>query len=177
MTRLTPGRLAGVVLIDIEPVEDERGFFARSLCLRELAASGINFTLAQCSISYNRRQGTLRGLHYQATPHEEAKLVRCTAGAIYDVVVDIRETSPTYLQWEAFSLTAENRTTLYVPPGFAHGFQTLQDGSEVLYHISSFYVPGHARGLAWNDPALGITWPLKVAVISERDRCHPPVGR
>lgn len=170
--RITSGRLPGVALVEPELLTDERGFFARALCARELAAAGIDLAVVQCNISYNRARGTLRGLHYQVAPHAEAKFVRCTTGAIHDVVVDVRPESPTYLQWEAFTLSAANRATLYVPTGIAHGFQTLEDDSEVSYLMSAFYAPECARALAWNDPVLGITWPVADPIISDRDRAH-----
>jgi dTDP-4-dehydrorhamnose 3,5-epimerase len=172
---LRAARLKGVVSIEVEPAQDDRGFFARSLCARELKAAGIDLHIVQSSISFNRTRGTLRGLHYQASPCEEAKLVRCTAGSVLDVVVDIRDTSDTYLQWETFSLTSTNRTTLYIPPGFAHGFQTLEDASEVFYQMSQFYSAEHARGLRWDDPAIGIAWPIANPILSGRDRAFAVV--
>lgn len=172
-----PARLAGVAAIEIDPITDDRGFFARSLCATELAAAGIELRVVQCNISFNRRRGTLRGMHYQVDPHAEAKFVRCTSGALYDVVIDLRPGSATYLQWESFELSAANRTTLYVPPGFAHGFQTLDDDTEVFYQMSAFHVPDAARGIAWDDPAVGIAWPLPSPVMSERDRSYPRLGR
>jgi dTDP-4-dehydrorhamnose 3,5-epimerase len=173
--KLHPARLTGVVRIEVEPIADERGFFARSVCAREFEAAGIELRIVQCSISFNRARGTLRGMHYQVIPREEAKLVRCTAGSVFDVVVDLRETSDTYLEWEAFSLTAANRTTLYIPAGLAHGFQTLEDNSEVFYQMSEFYSPEHARGVAWNDPTVGIEWPIENPVVSGKDRGYGPV--
>jgi dTDP-4-dehydrorhamnose 3,5-epimerase len=168
-----PTRLDGARLIEIEPIEDERGFFARTWCRQELAASGLSTELAQCSISLSRRAGTLRGMHFQLPPHEETKLVRCTAGAIWDVVIDLRPVSPSYRQWQAFELTAANRRSLYVPAGFAHGFQTLAPDTEVAYQISAFHEPEAARGVRYDDPAFAIPWPLPVAAISERDRSWP----
>jgi dTDP-4-dehydrorhamnose 3,5-epimerase len=153
-----------------EILADERGFFARTLCARELADQGLKHVFVQCSISFNNRKGTLRGLHYQTPPHEEVKLVRCTMGAIYDVIVDLRPASPTYLKYFAVELSQDNRKMLYVPEGFAHGFQTLADRTEVFYQISEFYHPEHSAGHRWDDPAFGIDWPLEVSVISERDR-------
>ncbi len=160
-------------IIDIEPREDDRGFFARSWCQREFAAHGLNSTLVQCNISFNRRKGTIRGMHFQVAPFEEAKLVRCTRGAIYDVMIDLRPESPTNRRWIGLDLTAGNRRMLYVPEGFAHGFQTLEDDTEVFYQMSQVYSPEHARGVRWNDPAFGIRWPLRDCVISERDRSYP----
>jgi dTDP-4-dehydrorhamnose 3,5-epimerase len=163
-------QLEGALVIDIERLEDERGFFARSWCEREFREHGLNPRLAQCSISFNRQRGTLRGMHFQAAPHEEAKIVRCTGGAIYDVIIDLRPGSPTFTRWIGVELSAENRRMLYVPEGCAHGFQTLIDDSEVFYQISEFYAPESARGVRWNDPRFGITWPLEVAAMSDKDR-------
>jgi dTDP-4-dehydrorhamnose 3,5-epimerase len=165
--------IAGAWVIKPEPLEDERGFFARTWDPDELEERGLNPKLAQCSISYNRARGTLRGLHYQAAPHEEAKLVRCTAGAIFDVAVDVRPDSSTFRGWFGVELSAENRLALYVPEGCAHGFLTLDDGCEVQYQISQAYVPEAARGVRWDDAAFGITWPGEVVVINERDRSYP----
>jgi len=167
-------RLDDAWLIDIEPREDERGFFARTWCRQELAARGLDPEVAQESLSYNRHCGTMRGLHFQRSPHEETKIVRCTRGAIFDVVVDLRPRSRTYLRWQGFELTAENRRALYVPKGFAHGFQTLTDEAEIAYQISAFYVPASAGGYRYDDPEFGIAWPLPVTAISERDLEWPP---
>jgi dTDP-4-dehydrorhamnose 3,5-epimerase len=166
-------KLAGLCLVEPERLEDERGFFARTFCRREFEARGLNSTVAQCSISFNRQKGTVRGMHYQAKPYEEVKLIRCTRGAIYDVAVDLRPDSSTFKQWMAVELTADNRLMVYMPEGFAHGFQTLADDTEVYYQISQVYSAEHARGVRWNDPAFGIRWPLEVQVISERDQNHP----
>lgn len=166
--------LPGAYLVEAERLEDERGFFARVFSADEFARRGLRQLFPQCSVSYNARAGTLRGLHYQAAPHEEAKLVRCTAGAIYDVIVDLRPESETFGRWVAVELTAESRRTLYVPEGMAHGFQTLVDGSEVFYQISAPYEPASARGVRWDDPALAIRWPPAAErIISERDRGFP----
>jgi dTDP-4-dehydrorhamnose 3,5-epimerase len=165
--------LAGVYVIEIERLADERGFFARSFCAEEFAARGLEAPMHQCSVSYNARAGTLRGMHCQIAPHEEHKLVRCTAGAIYDVVVDIRESSPTYRRWFATELTAANRRSLFIPPGFAHGFLSLADHSEVYYMISAPHAPQSSRGFRWNDPAFGIEWPQPPEVISARDASYP----
>jgi dTDP-4-dehydrorhamnose 3,5-epimerase len=170
--RFVPTPLEGAFAVEIEPIEDERGFFARSFCQEEFRAHGLDPVVAQCNVSFNQRRGTLRGLHYQDKPHEEAKLVRCTLGAIWDVIVDIREASPTRHRWYATELTAENRRALYVPRGFAHGFQTLVDDSEVLYQMSEFYHPESSRGLRWDDPALGVAWPLPDPILSSRDRAY-----
>lgn len=171
--KFTETKLTGVWLIEIEPCADVRGFFARTWDCDAFAARGLNPNVLQCSISYNRKRGTLRGMHYQAAPHEETKLVRCTRGAIYDVVVDLRSDSPTYRQWIAFELNMENHRMLYIPPGCAHGFQTLTDEAEVFYQIADPYQPESARGLRYDDPALAIEWPLPVSVISQKD-CNWP---
>jgi dTDP-4-dehydrorhamnose 3,5-epimerase len=169
-------KLEGVVEIRLEPKPDERGFFARAWCQKEFEGKGLNPKLVQCSISVNSRKGTLRGMHYQAAPHADAKLVRCTKGAIYDVVVDLRPDSATYKNWMAVVLTAEKRNMVYVPEGCGHGFLTLEDGSEIFYQMSEFYSPESARGVRWDDPAFQIAWPEKVDVISERDRNYPDFG-
>jgi dTDP-4-dehydrorhamnose 3,5-epimerase len=171
--KFEPTPLRGAFVVALERVEDERGFFARSYCEAEFRARGLNPAVAQCNVSWNRRKGTLRGLHFQAEPHEEAKLVRCTRGAIWDVIVDLRAGSPTRLRWHAVELSADNRLALYVPEGFAHGFQTLQDDSEVLYQMAESYRPELARGVPWNDPKLGIAWPLADPILSARDRSYP----
>jgi dTDP-4-dehydrorhamnose 3,5-epimerase len=165
--------LKGVFEIDLEPQSDERGFFARTWCQKEFEAHGLSSALVQCSISYNARKGTLRGLHYQAHPYQESKLVRCTKGAIHDVVVDLRPESPTFKQWITAVLTATNRNMLYVPAGCGHGFLTLEDETEVFYQMSEFYNPQSSRGVRWDDPAFQIVWPGEVTVISERDRNYP----
>lgn len=165
--------LKGAFIIEPERIEDERGFFARTFCRREFEARGLNPDLVQCSISFNHQRATLRGMHYQSAPHGEAKLVRCTRGAIYDVIIDLRPQSPTFRRWVAVDISAENHLMVYVPEGFAHGFQTLQDETEVSYHISEFYSPERARGVRWNDPAFAIGWPIADPVISVRDQTHP----
>jgi dTDP-4-dehydrorhamnose 3,5-epimerase len=165
--------LAGAFTIEMARSEDERGFFARSYSADEFAARGLPAAMPECSVSFNSRQGTLRGMHFQAAPHGEDKLVRCTAGAIFDVIVDLRAHSPTQRRWFGTELTAANRRSLFVPQGFAHGFITLLDDSEVLYMISAKYAPGFERGIRWNDPALGIRWPINPAVISARDAAYP----
>jgi dTDP-4-dehydrorhamnose 3,5-epimerase len=162
-------KLQNVFIIEPEQLEDQRGFFARVWCQREFEAHGLTSRLVQCSISFNKRKGTLRGMHYQGPPYAEAKLVRCTMGAIYDVIIDLRPQSLTFMQHIGVELTAENRVMLYVPEGFAHGFQTLVDNTEVAYQMSEFYAPGYARGVRWNDPAFGIQWPEEVSVISMKD--------
>jgi dTDP-4-dehydrorhamnose 3,5-epimerase len=167
--RFIPTSLPGAYVIEPERLEDERGYFARTFCQDEFLAHGLNPSLVQCNVSFNARKGTLRGMHYQTKPHEEAKLVRCTRGSVFDVIVDIRESSPTRLQWFATDLTAANGRMLYIPEGFAHGFQTLEDHSELFYQMSERYIPQSARGLRWNDPVVGIRWPLPDPVISRRD--------
>ena len=166
-------KLPGVFEIRIEPKPDERGFFARSWCQREFEGNGLNPRLVQCSISFNARRGTLRGMHYQAAPNREAKVVRCTKGTLYDVVVDLRPDSPTFRAWIGVVLTAASRNMVYVPEGCAHGFLTLEDETEVLYQMSEFYWAESARGVRWDDPAFRIVWPDVVKVISERDRTYP----
>lgn len=165
--------LAGVLAVDMERIEDERGFFARTFCSDEFAERGLAASMRQCSVSFNARRGTLRGLHYQAAPHAEEKLVRCTAGAVFDVVVDLRADSPTYRRWHGAELSAANHRALYVPAGCAHGFVTLADDTEVFYMISVPYAPGSARGVRWNDPAFAIQWPVQPLVISDRDAGYP----
>jgi dTDP-4-dehydrorhamnose 3,5-epimerase len=169
----TETAVQGAFVIDIERRADERGFFARAWCQREFEDRGLKPALAQVNFSFNVRKGCLRGMHYQARPYEEVKVVSCTRGAIYDVVVDLRHASPSYLQWSWVELTAENHRMLYVPEGCAHGFQTLADGSEVLYLMSQFHSPEHARGVRHDDRALGISWPLAVSDISDADRSWP----
>lgn len=166
-------RLAGAYLIDIEKRADERGFFARTWCQTDFAERGLESEFPQHSVSFNTAAGTLRGLHFQRPPHGETKLVRCQAGALYDVIVDLRPGSPTFRQWAAFELTADSRSALYIPNGLAHGFQTLEPETEVSYMISVAYAPDAGWGLRYDDPALGIEWPLPVACLSERDRSWP----
>ena len=168
-----PLEVSGAFLIEPEPIPDERGFFARLWCQRELEERGLVGRIAQCSQSFNTRRGTLRGLHYQLAPHAEVKVVRCTRGAIYDVILDLRPASPTFKKHSAVTLTAENRRMAYVPEGCAHGFQTLEDGTEVFYLISEFFQPDHARGVRWNDPAFGIPWPPGDKILNDRDRGYP----
>jgi dTDP-4-dehydrorhamnose 3,5-epimerase len=169
--------LAGVFIIEPEIIADERGFFARSWTPDEFAQQGLNPHLAQCNISFNKQKGTVRGMHFQTKPHEEAKLVRCTQGAIYDVAIDLRPDSQTRYRWVAVELTSANHRMFYIPEGFAHGYQTLAEGAEIFYQISELYHPECAGGLRWNDPALGIDWPLPVTVIAERDATYPLLSR
>jgi dTDP-4-dehydrorhamnose 3,5-epimerase len=168
-----PTPLAGTYVIGEEPHHDQRGFFARTWCQKEFERHGLNPRLVQCNVSYNLRKGTWRGLHYQVAPHEEAKLVRCIAGAICDVIVDLRPDSPTFKKHLKVTLSARNRKMLYIPEKFAHGFLTLEDSSEVFYQMSEFYAPESARGLRWDDPEFGIQLPLEVTVISDRDASYP----
>jgi dTDP-4-dehydrorhamnose 3,5-epimerase len=169
----TKTRLREAYLIDLEKREDQRGFFARAWCQREFEEHGLVPRVVQTNISYNKYKGTLRGMHYQRAPHAETKLVRCTRGAIYDVIIDLRPDSPTYKQWLGVELTAVNYRMLYVPEGFAHGFQTLMDEVEVIYQVSQFYTPEAEGGLRYNDPAFGIDWPLEIQVISDKDKSWP----
>jgi dTDP-4-dehydrorhamnose 3,5-epimerase len=168
-------KLPGVFEIQLDPMPDERGFFARSWCQREFENHGLNPRMVQCNVSFNLREGTLRGMHYQAAPFAEAKVVRCTSGSIYDVAVDLRPQSSAFQQWCGVTLTAAKRNMLYVPEGFAHGFLTLEDNTEVLYQMSEYYEPQSARGVRWNDPAFKIEWPMQPQVISDRDRDYPDV--
>jgi dTDP-4-dehydrorhamnose 3,5-epimerase len=165
--------LAGAFRIDLERMVDNRGFFARTFCAEEFRAHGLVTQFVQHSLSFNARKGTLRGLHYQADPYAETKLLRCTAGAVFDVLVDLRRSSSTFGRWHAETLTADNHVMLYVPAGCAHGFQTLEDGSELYYEIAPAYVPSAARGVAFNDPALGIAWPLPDPIVSVADQTRP----
>ena len=168
--RETP--LKGAYVIEFDPVPDERGFFARSFCVQEFAEHGLNPNLVQCNVSFNEKKCTLRGMHYQVRPHEEAKLVRCTRGALFDVIIDLRPDSPTFKQWFGIELTSENRKALYIPEGFAHGFQTLEEETEVFYQMSALYHPESARGIRHDDPAFGIEWPLPHSIISPKDASY-----
>lgn len=172
-----PCDLAGVYVVEIERLQDARGFFARTFCAEEFQAAGMDPVVAQCNLSFNAKRGTLRGMHWQAEPHGEAKLVRCTAGGIYDVAVDLRKASPTYLKWIGVELTARNRLALYIPAGLAHGFQTLTNAAEVFYQMSVPYVPGAGLGARWDDPAFAIHWPLPAPILSERDAGYPDFSR
>lgn len=170
--KFTELSIKGVWLVEIEPSKDERGFFARTFCTGEFALHGLETTLAQCSISFNKKKGTLRGMHYQAPPHEETKLVRCSRGEIYDVVADIRKGSPTFGKWLGMTLSADNNQSLYIPAGCAHGFMTVVDKSEVLYQISEPYHPDCARGFRYNDVFFSIQWPTAVSVVSPKDLAY-----
>ena len=166
-------KLQGAFIIEPEMLIDERGAFARTFCRKDFESHGLNGSISQCSISLNTRKYTLRGMHYQKKPCAEAKLVRCSRGAIYDVIVDLRYDSPTFKQWTSVEISAENRKMVYVPVDFAHGFQTLTDGTEVIYQMSEFYSPSHADGFRWNDPSFKIKWPSDNFVISSKDQTYP----
>ena len=170
---VTPTSLPGAYVIELERQEDFRGFFARTWCCEEAKTHGLNTNVVQCSISFNAKKGTLRGLHYQAAPYEETKLIRCTMGAIFDVIVDLRRDSPAFKKHFHTILSAENRRMLYVPQGCAHGFQTLSDNTEVSYQMSQRYMPEYSRGARWNDPAFDIKWPEDTRVMVDRDRNYP----
>ena len=165
--------LKGAFVIEIEKFEDTRGFFARAWCQKEVEANGLVSRVVQTNISFNKKRGTLRGMHYQVAPYEQVKLVRCTRGVIYDVIIDLRPDSPTFRKWTGVELTAENYTMLYVPENFAHGFQTLEDNTEVTYQVSQFYSPESERGVRYDDPVFQVEWPLPVEVISEKDIAWP----
>lgn len=170
----TETKLKGAFMIDLELVKDERGFFARTWCKKEFSKYGLNPNLVQCSTSLNLKKSTIRGMHFQLSGYEEAKLVRCTRGSMFDVIIDLRPTSKTFKEWVSYELTSENRRMIYAPEGFAHGFQTLEDNTEVLYHMSEYYLPEHATGVRWNDPAFNISWPeTKNITISEKDKSYP----
>lgn len=168
-----PLSLEGAYLIEPDPISDERGFFARVFCKTEFEQKDLNPNLDQCSISFNHRKGTVRGMHFQKDPHAEVKIVRCTRGAIYDVVLDLRPDSPTYKKWEGVALSAENRKMLYIPEGLAHGFQTLEDNTEIFYQISRPFAPASASGVRWNDPSFNIVWPLEISIIANKDQTFP----
>lgn len=171
--KFTPSKLHMAFQIDLEPIEDHRGFFARCFCREEFESLGLTSEFVQHNISWNKSKGTLRGMHYQAAPHEEVKVVRCTRGALYDVMIDLRPSSETYGQWLGVELTARNRRMLYIPKGFAHGFQTLEPDTEVFYLLSELYSPQAERSVRWNDPFFRIQWPLPDPIVSERDQGHP----
>ena len=169
----TETKLRNAYIVEIEEVRDHRGFFARSWCMKEFESQGLNSSLAQVNISCNARKGTLRGMHYQVAPYGETKLVRCTGGAIYDVIIDLRQDSPTYMHWTGVELSAGNYKMLYVPENFAHGFQTLEDNTEVTYQVSQFYTPGAEQGIRYDDPTFEIQWPLDIGAISDKDANWP----
>lgn len=172
-----PAGLEGAWLLALDPHQDDRGFFARLWCSSEFGARDLASTLSQCSLSYTRHAGTIRGMHYQAPPREEVKVFRCVRGAIYDVLLDLRPASSTYKQWVARELTADNRLAFYIPRGVAHGFQALSDDVEVLYFVDEPYDAALARGVRWNDPAFGIAWPMQPSLMSDRDRTYPDFDR
>lgn len=165
--------LQGAFVIEVEKREDERGFFGRSWCVREYADHGLDPTVVQANVSFNKVKGTLRGMHFQTAPHEEVKVVRCTRGSLYDVIVDLRPESPTYCQWFGVELSAENYRMLYIPKRFAHGYQTLEDTVDLMYMVSTFFAPDQATGVMYNDPAFKIQWPLPVSMMNEKDRTWP----
>jgi dTDP-4-dehydrorhamnose 3,5-epimerase len=169
----TPLPLPGAFVVDLEPRQDERGFFARGFCVREFEQHGLKTAIVQANLSQNVHKGTVRGMHYQRAPHAEVKIVRCVNGAIYDAIIDIRPDSPSYLQWTAVELSRENRRMLYVPEGFAHGYQALADDSEVLYLVTEFYSPKDEAAIRWNDPRFKIAWPIADVVLSPKDAVHP----
>ncbi|MBE9119086.1 dTDP-4-dehydrorhamnose 3,5-epimerase [Lusitaniella coriacea LEGE 07157] len=170
----TPTRIEGAYILDVELLQDRRGHFARTFCQKEFEQYGLNSQVVQCSISSNNKKGTLRGMHYQLAPSKETKLVRCTRGAIYDVTIDLRPDSPTYLSHVAVELTAENNRTLYIPAQCAHGFQTLADNAEVFYQMGDFYQPEYSTGVRYDDPTFGIEWPLPISEIAQKDRTWLP---
>lgn len=171
--KFVPTPLQGAHVIEVEPREDERGFFARAWCQREMAEHGLDPKVVQCNLSFNHTLGTVRGMHYQVAPHQESKLVRCLRGSIFDVVIDLRPESTTFAHWFGVELSAANRKMLFIPVGFAHGYQTLQDDTEVFYQVSEFYQPGSEAGIRWDDPAFAIEWPVEATLISDKDRAHP----
>ena len=171
--RFIPALLSGAFIIEMDLLRDHRGFFARSFCRNEFEQQGLVGTFVQCNTSWNEQRGTLRGMHYQRPPHAEVKVIRCTRGAIYDVIVDLRPDSPTYCKWFGLNLSSNDYKMLYVPEGFAHGYQTLEPDTEPFYLVSEFYAPGSEGGARWNDPAFGIEWPLPDPILSEKDQSHP----
>lgn len=167
--------LAGAFIIELDRIEDNRGFFSRSFCVEEFDKHGLNTPVNQCNISFNKHAGTLRGMHYQLAPYGEAKLIRCTKGSVYDVIVDLRRDSTTYLDWISIELNEKNHKMIYVPEGFAHGFQTLENDVEMFYQMSEFYNAESASGVRWNDPVLNIEWPLTEPSVSEKDAAYPDI--
>ena len=169
----TETKLKGAWLIEIKKIEDDRGFFGRSWCREEFEAHGLNANICQMNTSLTLKKGTIRGMHYQVDPYQETKFIRCTRGSVYDVIVDLRPDSPTFLQWVGHELTADNYRMVYVPENFAHGLVSLEDNSEVYYPVTQFYTPGAERGMRWNDPAINIQWPVDIEIVSEKDGSHP----
>ncbi|WP_187262362.1 dTDP-4-dehydrorhamnose 3,5-epimerase [Pontibacter beigongshangensis] len=168
----TETKLKGAYIVDIKRIEDERGFFGRAWCQKEFEEMGLSANVVQTNLSSNKKKGTLRGMHFQVTPFAESKLVRCTRGALYDVIIDLRQNSPTYMQWLGVELTADSFRMLYVPENFAHGFLTLEDDTDITYQVTQFYAPGAERGIRFNDPAFNIQWPIEPQIISEKDKAH-----
>lgn len=166
-------KLKGAFIIEVEKREDDRGFFARAWCKKEFDEHGLTASMVQSNIAFSKRKGTLRGLHYQGAPYGEVKVVRCTKGSLYDVMVDLRPGSSTYRQWVGVELTSSNHKMMYVPEGFAHGYQTLEDNTEVMYQVSQFYFPAFERGIRYDDPGVGIDWPLIDKIISDKDKGWP----
>ena len=171
--KFTETKLKGAFIVEIEKLTDDRGFFARAWCRKEFEAHGLTSAVVQANVSFNRKRGTLRGMHYQIAPFQESKLIRCTRGAIYDVIIDLRPESPTYKKWIGVELTADNYTLFFVPEDFSHGFITLMDDTEITYQVSQFYTPGSEKGIRFNDPTFNIQWPLEVSVISDKDSNWP----
>jgi dTDP-4-dehydrorhamnose 3,5-epimerase len=171
--KFIPTILPGAYVIELELIIDHRGFFARGFCQREFEQNGLRDHFVQCNVSWNKERGTLRGMHYQLPPHAEVKVVRCTRGAIYDVIVDLRSDSPTYCKWIGVELTADNYRMIYIPEGFAHGYQTIEPNSEVFYLVSQFYSSASERGVRWNDKAFNISWPLANPILSIKDQSYP----
>ena len=170
-------KLKGAFVVEIEKLADDRGFFARSSCQKEFEVHGLTARVVQANVSFNFKKGTMRGMHYQIAPHQECKLVRCTRGAVHDVIIDLRPESPTYKQWVGVELTADNYTMFFVPEDFAHGYITLVDNTEITYQVSQFYTPGSEKGIRFNDPTFNIQWPLDVSVISDKDRDWPDFAK
>ena len=168
----TETKLKGAYIVDIKRIEDDRGFFGRAWCQKEFEEMGLSANVVQSNLSSNKKKGTLRGMHFQVTPFAESKLVRCTRGALYDVIIDLRPASPTYMQWLGVELTADSFRMLYVPENFAHGFLTLEDNTDITYQVTQFYAPGAERGIRYNDPAFNIQWPIDPQIISEKDKAH-----
>jgi len=175
--RFNETSLKGVFLIELDLLKDERGFFARTFCSQKFSQHGLNPRFDQCNISYNHKKGTLRGMHFQAAPHAEAKLIRCIRGAIFDVVIDLRSESATFEQWIGIELSARSAEMLYIPEGCAHGFQTLEDNTEIFYQMSYPFIPEAASGVSWNDPHFNIKWPCAERIISTKDQSYPPYNR
>jgi dTDP-4-dehydrorhamnose 3,5-epimerase len=169
----TETKLKGAFIIEIQKLEDERGFFGRAWCQKEFEDHGLNPNICQINTSYTKNKGTIRGLHYQVNPYQETKFIRCTRGRIFDLIIDLRHDSPTFMQWIGNELSSDNYKMVYVPENFAHGILTLEDNSEIYYPVTQFYTPGSERGIRWNDPAFNIKWPIEVEIVSEKDNSHP----